>query len=123
MSSENKPVSELSGFDLDRAVAGLTQSLGSLADEMVAVNAIFEVQRPDWHYRFNVRADGRTVVYRTPSESPLWGHGVIKQVFDRSAGSFVPGVRASLSVAFDSLDEAVGVCLSAPVVKSTGPAL
>lgn len=121
MTTKNVPVSALSGLELDRAVAGL--SADSLPVELVPIAATFEHRQDEWHYRFNVRKDGETVVFRAPADNPLWGHGVLKQVFDRSAGSFVPSIRGSLSVSFKSLEEAVATCLPKPAPRASGPLL
>ena len=85
--------------------------------ELSIVEQTWETVRGEWIYRIREvqgaewRA-GRfpaTMISRVPTNRPLWNHGVIKQMFDREAGKFVPASMVSRSVHFKTVDEAIAV--------------
>ncbi len=71
------------------------------------VEQVFEAEQGEWVYRFRQFEKGVTVS-RVPKDSQLWGHGIIKQFYDKSLNQFVPTIKANMnSIVFKTMEEAV----------------
>jgi hypothetical protein len=65
-----------------------------------------------WVYRIIEDSDMTVAIYRVPEHTPLWGHGLIKQVYQVDTGKFVAVAQATPSPSrLESVQTAVSVIL------------
>ena len=74
--------------------------------KLQVVEQIFEGVQGQWAYRFRQNKHG-IVVRRVDKDRQLWSHGVLVQMFDRAANSFLPSNVCGSEVYFANMDEAL----------------
>ena len=74
--------------------------------ELQTVERVLEGEQGDWAYRFRETKHG-VVVRRVARDNRLWSHGVLVQMFDQTAGTFLPSNICGSAVYFDTLDQAL----------------
>ena len=72
---------------------------------LTSVEQVFQTEQGEWVYRLRQTKLGVTVS-RVPTDSQLWGHGVLKQMYDQAVKKFVPAIKAGRNVVFGTLEEA-----------------
>jgi hypothetical protein len=64
-----------------------------------------------WVYRIVENENGTTTIYRVPEHTRLWGHGILKQVYQPATGKFIPTSQVPGAVLLSSLAAAIAVIL------------
>lgn len=72
------------------------------------VEQVLEGDCGEWAYRFIVKKDG-VLVRRVNKDKRLWNHGVLVQMFDAKAGTFLPSNVCGSAVYFADLAEALRI--------------
>ena len=76
--------------------------------ELNLIEQVHEAVHGDWAYRFRSNEHG-VLVRRVPKDRRLWNHGVLVQMFDHKANSFLPSNVCGSDVYFRYMDEALAV--------------
>ena len=50
-----------------------------------------------WVYRIVEDEEGGSAIFRVPEHSRLWGHGVLKQMYNPITNTFIPTITASIA--------------------------
>lgn len=76
--------------------------------ELQLVEQVHEAVQGDWAYRFRSNEHG-VLVRRVNKDHRIWNHGVLVQMFDQKANSFLPSNVCGSNVYFKHMDEALAV--------------
>ena len=74
--------------------------------ELETVERVYHGEQGEWAYRFRENKHG-VIVRRVNKDRQLWNHGVLVQMFDRAANSFLPSNVCGSDVYFASMQEAL----------------
>lgn len=86
----------------------MTQTESDSIMELTLLEQVHQAAQGDWIYRFRANEQG-VLVRRVHKDRVIWNHGVLVQMFDRKANSFLPSNVCGLDVYFRYMDEAIAV--------------
>ena len=76
--------------------------------KLILIEQLHEAVQGDWVYRIRTNEHG-VMIRRTNKDRVLWSHGVLTQMFDRKANSFLPSNVCGSDVYFMYMDDALAV--------------